>query len=42
MMLDELQRMEARLMDMIERQCGGLDRRVLDVEQKTEECLASL
>jgi hypothetical protein len=42
MMLDELQRMEARLTDMIERQCGGLDRRVLDVEQKTEECLASL
>jgi hypothetical protein len=41
-MLDKLQCMEARLTDMIKRQCGSLDRHVLDVEQKTEECLFSL
>jgi hypothetical protein len=41
-MLDELQRMEARLMDMIERQCGSLDCHVLDVQKKTEERLISL
>jgi hypothetical protein len=42
MMLDELQRMEARLKDTIEGHYGGLDRRVDAIEQKTDEHLVSL
>jgi hypothetical protein len=32
MMLDELQRMEARLKDTIEGNCGGLNHRVDDIK----------
>jgi hypothetical protein len=36
-LLEELQRMEARLSDKIEGRCGGFEQRVLDSKQKVEE-----
>jgi hypothetical protein len=42
LMLDELQQMEARLSDRIDGRCSGLERRVVEVEQKAEERLVSL
>jgi hypothetical protein len=41
LMLDELQQMEARLSDRIDGRCSGLERRVVEVEQKAEERLVS-
>jgi hypothetical protein len=42
LMLDELQHMESRLSDRIDGRCGGLERRVADVEQKAEERFIAL
>jgi hypothetical protein len=41
-MLEELRQMEARLNDRIDGHCGGLEHRVDEVKQKTEEHLVSL
>jgi hypothetical protein len=40
--LDEVQKMEARLGDRIEDRCGGLERWVVETEQRAEERFVSL
>jgi hypothetical protein len=42
MLLDEMQRMETRLSEKIEGRCSGLEKRVGDLEQHSEERFISL